>query len=472
MTTTGLSRLLRWRRVRWGLAPLLLLGLWACTSHPLLAPSPFPEEQTDQYYEINPVRDIDILFLIDDSPSMADKQANLRKNFPVFMTELKKIPGGLPNVHVAVVTSDLGAGPTTLNAQCYVGGKKGVFRAGSNCQVDAGANFLVSLNNGTMNNFQGRIEDVFSCVANAGDAGCGFEHSLQAVRVALYEQFTPQNKNFLRRDAFLGIILLTDEDDCSAPPDSTLFTDDSTYTGTTASFRCAQAGHLCGGRATPIGSFTDQLADCKPAPVGRLIGVQEIVNSIRALKPRPDAQILVSAITGIADNEATAPYRYGFETGSGREIDYLPICQGANGKATASLRIKEFVEAFGANGSLHSICANDFSPAMRQIGETLAAKLGTPCISAPVVDTRPEPGVQADCQVVDRIPNDRGVDVVNLASCRDAKPPCWQLMADPTCTESGFKIAIDRGGQLPVPGTQEAVKCLTCALADDARCKH
>src|SRR5678815_649034 len=53
-------------------------------------------------------RDIDILFVIDDSPSMLDKQTNLKANFPTFIDVLNTIQGGLPNVHIGVVSSDLG----------------------------------------------------------------------------------------------------------------------------------------------------------------------------------------------------------------------------------------------------------------------------------------------------------------------------------------------------------------------------
>ena len=38
-------------------------------------------------------------------------QASLIANFPILMNTLRAFPGGLPNLHVAVVTSDLGAGP-------------------------------------------------------------------------------------------------------------------------------------------------------------------------------------------------------------------------------------------------------------------------------------------------------------------------------------------------------------------------
>src|SRR5215467_13901890 len=57
---------------------------------------------------VNINRDLDLLFLIDDSPSMADKQANLATNFDKFINVLDSIPGGLPNVHIGVTTSDMG----------------------------------------------------------------------------------------------------------------------------------------------------------------------------------------------------------------------------------------------------------------------------------------------------------------------------------------------------------------------------
>src|ERR1700712_2487111 len=64
-------------------------------------------ENKDIPVKIN--RDVDILFVVDDSPSMLDKQANLAANFPNFINVLNTIQGGLPDVHIGVVTSDLGA---------------------------------------------------------------------------------------------------------------------------------------------------------------------------------------------------------------------------------------------------------------------------------------------------------------------------------------------------------------------------
>jgi len=43
---------------------------------------------------VNPNRDLDILFVIDDSPSMFDKQKNLADNFPKFIDRLNASSAG------------------------------------------------------------------------------------------------------------------------------------------------------------------------------------------------------------------------------------------------------------------------------------------------------------------------------------------------------------------------------------------
>ncbi len=108
--------LLRWQYLRWGLAiPTLPLALWACNSHPLKQPLPNPQMETDFPVLVSPDREVDILFMIDNSPSMDPKQNALAKNFPNLINVLQTIPDGsggtsLPDVHIGVISSDMGAG--------------------------------------------------------------------------------------------------------------------------------------------------------------------------------------------------------------------------------------------------------------------------------------------------------------------------------------------------------------------------
>jgi hypothetical protein len=320
-----------------------------------------------------PFRDVDLLFLVDNSPSMREEQDALVRNFPALIDELKKVPGGLPNLHVGVVTSDLGAGAKPLsNGGCpRIGGDRGIFQAPTRCQLSS-ASFLVSDQNGTHNNFPGDISAAFGCIASVGAMGCGYEHQLQATRVALYEAITPENRGFLRENALLAIVIVSDEDDCSASTDSTLFTDDAAFPGTSASFRCAQVGHWCDGKAPPIAPFDVPLATCTAAESTRLINVNEVVGSIRALKRVPDREIFVAGLFGWPNDATTARYRYADPRLTGG-LDYLPICNSTtNGEATAALRLKKFVESFGANGTFFTICQDDLSVPFRQIAQRLA----------------------------------------------------------------------------------------------------
>jgi hypothetical protein len=55
-----------------------------------------------------PIRNVDVLFVIDDSSTMANKQMTLANNIGKFITALETIPGGLPDLHLGVITTDMG----------------------------------------------------------------------------------------------------------------------------------------------------------------------------------------------------------------------------------------------------------------------------------------------------------------------------------------------------------------------------
>ena len=128
-----------------------------------------------------------MLFVIDDSPSMAPAQANLVASFPAFMETLRALPGGAPDLHIAVISSDMGAGDGSI-AGCAGGGR----RAASSPRRAAparrptckpGATFIADA--GGVANYSGDIEDVFGCIAPLGESGCGFEQPFAAMTRAL-----------------------------------------------------------------------------------------------------------------------------------------------------------------------------------------------------------------------------------------------------------------------------------------------
>jgi hypothetical protein len=334
--------------------------------------------------------------MIDNSTSMERSQTNLQANFSSFIDTLKNLPGGLPDLHIAVVTSNLGAGDGSISL-CNVGGDSGIFRfrvgAASACPatgLDSSATYISTT--GGMNpqtNFTGDITSVFQCIAAIGVGGCGFEHQLASVTRALGADGSPgppENQGFLRPEAVLAIVLVTNEDDCSGP--DSLFETNTNLTlqsvlGPPIGFRCNEFGHLCDGappaRLAPTGQITDvkDYTSCDPAEdKGRLTPVATFVSQVRALKPAPEGQIVVASIQG-----PTTPYQVHWRTPSTQPDGPWPeithSCTAADGSfADPGVRIRRFVDAFGANGIQSSICEASFAPALTQLATKLAALIG------------------------------------------------------------------------------------------------
>ena len=158
---------------------------------------------------------LDVLFMVDDSSSMTVMQEKLAQQIPGFLTALESLPSGLPNVHIAVVSSDLGApGDSTSSLACTKAGDQGIFRTGSLTGVvspspgldgggpggapggdDAGAPGCAgaSLNSGAtfisnvdgVANYTGDLSSLLSCMTTLGDSGCGFENQLASISRAL-----------------------------------------------------------------------------------------------------------------------------------------------------------------------------------------------------------------------------------------------------------------------------------------------
>ena len=317
---------------------------------------------------------LDLLFVIDSSASMTQERESLSRNLPAMISKLNALPGGLPDLHLAVITSDLGAGPTAPSPECRPGGDRGVFLAPLNCGLQGGARFLVSDDAGVRTNFQGSLEQAFTCLIPVDKSGCGYEHPLQAARVALSGS-NPENAGFLRSDAHLGLIFITDEDDCSAPPDTHLF--GQVIPGQFASFRCSISGHQCSGTAVTASQFSVPLSECEAASTGPLLPVQGLVDFFRGLKGSTGG-VSVSVIGGWPLPGESGQYATALIQ---ENIGLSPICSSANGTADVSLRLKRFVDGFGADGRITSICRDDLQPSMVETGGHIVesiARCGTP----------------------------------------------------------------------------------------------
>lgn len=483
---------LRWRRVwavtRWVAVASALPLVWACNSRTLEQPHPNPVRVVNNTFQATLNRKLDILFMVDNSQSMLPLQAKLLMQFPVFMNVLKMLPTGdgsgtgLPDVHVAVVSSDTGPGIFNLpDRHCAFTGDGGRFQSAprgtcTTAPLPAGQNYLAASMNQGVKNYTGDISDAFTCIAALGDQGCGFEGQLKAVRWALDPLNVPDpNVGFLRPDAFLAVILITNEDDCSVPDDSMMIdpaqTRMSDPLGPLWSWRCNEFGHLCniGGQMVPPprGPAMNNLQGCisNETPSGQLTHVADEVAFLKALKPDP-SQIFVAAITG-----PSAPYSIEMIQNA-MDVEQHPnivhsCTQNSGEYADPAVRIQQWVESFGNHGLLQTICANSFAPSLMLIATELGKLLGPQCLTGNLVDLDiTTPQIEPQCQVTDQYVNDQGKTVPSaLPACasNNNTAPCWSLQADANkCPGNTLVLAANRGpGQLP-NGLSTSVSCAMC----------
>src|SRR5262249_13480780 len=235
----------RWHASRWLALSAATAPVCACQARQLQPPPGTPSRAFNTRFQESLNRDVDILLEVDNSQSMKPLQKKLLDNFPLFMQRLAEFPMGLPNVHIAVISSNMGAGRNDFPS-CSLGGDRGIFQsarapnAPATCTatgLNPDQTFIIDTGSGTANHQTNydpgkSIADVFTSIAALGDQGCGFEHQLASVSRALgadsfdaqgNPQPPPENAGFLRKNAFLAIVIITNEDDCSAPPDSDLF---------------------------------------------------------------------------------------------------------------------------------------------------------------------------------------------------------------------------------------------------------
>jgi hypothetical protein len=322
---------------------------------------------------------IDLLFVIDNSGTMAEEQKRLTGSFDTLLKALT-VEGALPDLRVGVVSTDLGAGPYNLpscEVQSGDGGKLQATASSTACTAPSG---LWIEHAGGKTNVPSpapdpatQLREAFACIAELGTGGCGFEQPLAAARRALDPQLDV-NPGFLRPGARLAIVFLADEDDCSAANPG-LYDPSANALGPLTSFRCARHGYSCEEPLDTIGPK----ADCQPDG-SWLEPVAGHVSFFAGLKP--SGQLAVAVIAGPA-----GPVEV---TLTGGSLELKPSCQSGGGVAAPALRLAAFVKGIAASGQIGifnegldekdqlapvNVCSDDYGPALRLLGKKLAGTL-------------------------------------------------------------------------------------------------
>ena len=307
---------------------------------------------------------VDLLFVIDSSPSMEEERAHLIDEVPALLDALVTPPDAngddrpdwmpIRDMHIGIVTTDMIQDGRLLRAPMMPG--RGCSDSyPSFLSYDADADDPMDI-----------LAD-FSCLADVGSDGSTFEQPLESALKALtpresdvpfaqgYGHGSGANAGFLRPGSVLVVMVLTDEDDCSLPSTTVLRDDDPR------------------GRP-PCTRSTDPLY-----PVDRYI------DGFAALRPDGSTDRFVyGLIAGVPRQGVQAPTEMTYDDileqnsmivdldASTGEL--IPACEGLHGMATPARRLVQVARAFDAQSALASICEPDYTPMMGAVAHLIGTR--------------------------------------------------------------------------------------------------
>jgi hypothetical protein len=328
------------------------LMLSACLDHPLKPVEYDKSEEAENTVAIAINKDVDVLFVIDNSGSMAEEQALLSQNFASFIGVLEAEDVSA-NYRLGITTVDAGNPrcPSTtpengnlVLSSCLDRMATNEFKYGPDDFGFACSDYCTKMDKDltvrpTTTQYDSkpaprkwieRIEkqsniggvasnvEAFQCYGPQGVAGCGFESHLESMYKALAkasDKGSATNYGFLREAAILSIVVISDETDCSYQqaqkvvftPDNKVFWNSPDDPQPTSSL-CWKAGVECTGSSPYTechsanygvdGNVGAADADAVLKPVSEYIA---FVKTIEAAKKDIDEnqRILVSMIAGV-----------------------------------------------------------------------------------------------------------------------------------------------------------------------------
>ncbi len=154
---------------------------------------------------------VDLLFVIDDSGSMADEQLDLAASVPGFIAAMQNELAETEGYNIGVITTDLyifDVSCAPLSVGNLVTRTGGEFSSNQQCgPYSSGLRFMTENDN---------LDDKFNCAARVGVSGDGDERPMEALLTALRPPLTDPggcNEGFVRDDALLVVVIITDEED-------------------------------------------------------------------------------------------------------------------------------------------------------------------------------------------------------------------------------------------------------------------
>jgi hypothetical protein len=342
------------------LMTMLALGL-GCDTRELKAIDP----AVSQSFEIDvsgSTGDVDLLFVIDDSGSMRDEQESLRREIPQLVRGLTSPPLGddgqplwnaAESLQIAIVTTNLGTNgvpedPSRVGSACSANANLG----------DDGA--LLACPGGSISQWtpgddvDAFVDGIGRC-ADVGTDGCGLEQPLLAGVKAL------ETAGFPREGALLGVVVLSDEEDCSLADPATFFSGDEV--GPQINQRC----------------YTDGAS---------LVPSAEIVRRLR--EGRDPERFVFAALVGMPEDltgeglaTILADSRMDYVLSVDNDLGVEPACtrfDGSGALVGEAAPGRRYIEvAQQVDGLVASICAESYQPAIAELTARIGGRVQGIC---------------------------------------------------------------------------------------------
>ncbi|HET6582838.1 MAG TPA: vWA domain-containing protein [Nannocystaceae bacterium] len=498
---------------RWGALAIALAAGCGRGPFDVLDPDPCRDEKGLCISSSALQRAVDILFVIDNSGSMGDEQGLLARNFPAFVDVLEDQPFGA-SYRIGITTTD--AYGVLRVASCRERLDEFLYSDHSDptnpidideqydgCLSSCGYDVVTTVptttpadslavprpwieKEGERTNLADGLDigEALGCAGPQGLHGSGFEAPLEAMR-SVFADISGGATGFLRDEALLAVVFVTDETDCSMPYEhqsmvtdaeigGALWSDPNDPLGPTSAV-CWNAGTQCEGGP---GIYDDCRAVDKDfdgeltAPEDAvLFPVSEYVEVLRDVAQGKAArggtgQVLVAVIGGVPldypqtgamlfqdSDDPAFNLEYGIGPGCGRGTELLYAPPGI-----PPVRLREFAEQFSTEGrNLYSICSPDYTPALEQMVDALETLSVRTCVPGCVADgDTDEDGLQAACRVVER--DSSGEELGAVARCI-ALGDDWTFPS--TSPELCYRALTDKSGATARTYDDMSAQCIT-----------
>lgn len=408
-------------------------------------------------------RAIDVLFVIDDSGSVADDSEQIAaKAQEALFDVIEASIGGAPDLHIGIVTSSMtiegevdGCGPDVGNGRLTTTPRQ------PDCVPPTGS-FIVDVaaeGGGRTTNYAGTLSETLACLLPPGTEGCGFEQPLAAAMRAV-SGTVPENDGFLRPEALLVVIFLADEDDCTSI-DPALYDPSATFDpalGPPTSYRCFQHMIACDQPLDVPGSKSG----CHPAATSAYaLPLGDAADALIAAKGGDASLVFVATIAG-----ATASVSVTTDLNDRLQLE--SSCGTETSSADPAIRLHGFLDRFPARSWSESLCTDDLGPTLRRTAEyvgDVASRRG--CLRGGVIDYDPAAaGIQPRCRVYasTAVTREAGESRA-LPSCEtdDGDGACSRIVADgAACVQTGLglRVEVDPRGE-DLGGSHIIAECKT-----------